>query len=210
MSIPDKFDPMGTAELFPLPPLPVLPPGYTKKTWLQSNAKAYIDTKRLVTAVTTWVMTWEALSKNSYIANGVYTGNDDEIFTISYTSPAGGGYLTQWWKGGFFRSNKAPEGPITAVLSNYRKLTSVERLTIKMTGTFDLPTKTLLIFARNEARYIANLNPIRRVYRSTIFEANECVQDLVPCLDSAGKPCLFDGVTRRAFYGSAATDFTTD
>lgn len=208
MNVPSDIDPMGVAKLFPLPPLPVLPSGYTKKTWLQSNGDAYIDTERLVTAVTTWVMTWEVLTKNTFLPNGAYAG--DGVFSISFTLPSSGGYLTQWWDVKDFRSYEFRDGPITMALSNYRELTSVGRLTKKMTGQIVLPTKTLILLARNETSRVNHIAGTKRVYRSTIFEADECVQDLVPCLDSAGKPCLFDGVTRRAFYSKTGTDFTTD
>lgn len=51
---------------------------------------------------------------------------------------------------------------------------------------------------------------IGRIYTAKISQGTEIVRDFMPMLDSNGRPCMFDTVTKKPFYNEVTTgaDFT--
>ena len=47
-----------------------------------------------------------------------------------------------------------------------------------------------------------------KVYRYRAYEAGALVRDMLPCLDSSGRPCMFCKVSKQTFYNvSTGADF---
>lgn len=47
-----------------------------------------------------------------------------------------------------------------------------------------------------------------RIYSCKHYSGDELIQDFVPCLDSDGVPCMYDLVTKTAFYNQGSGSFT--
>jgi len=47
-----------------------------------------------------------------------------------------------------------------------------------------------------------------RVYSCKHYNGDKLIQDFMPCLDSAGVPCMFDLVSRKSFYNKGNGSFT--
>lgn len=47
-----------------------------------------------------------------------------------------------------------------------------------------------------------------RIYYVRVTQGDKNIIELVPCLDKTGAPCMYDKVSRKAYYNSATGDFT--
>ena len=47
-----------------------------------------------------------------------------------------------------------------------------------------------------------------RIYGCKHYNGDKLIQDLVPCLDSAGVPCMYDLVEKKTFYNQGTGSFT--
>lgn len=69
-------------------------------------------------------------------------------------------------------------------------------------------TDTQLIFARK----LSHNSPVQpyagfRLYSFKISQNLKVTRDLVPCLDSTGRPCMFDKISRKTFYNQGTGEF---
>lgn len=67
--------------------------------------------------------------------------------------------------------------------------------------------KTLALFARNHKTN--GLLPVRgaRMWSFVISYGGQISNEFVPCLDETGSPCMYDTVTRKAYYNRGSGDF---
>lgn len=63
--------------------------------------------------------------------------------------------------------------------------------------------KNLWLFTYNGGSY----NFIGKIYYITISQHEDIYMDLVPVLDTAGIPCMFDKISRQCFYNSGTGTF---
>ena len=47
-----------------------------------------------------------------------------------------------------------------------------------------------------------------KIYSCKHYNGDELIQDLVPCLNADGVPCMFDLVSRKSFYNKGNGSFT--
>ena len=46
-----------------------------------------------------------------------------------------------------------------------------------------------------------------RIYYFTIYENSNITANFIPALDSNNKPCMFDTISKKAFYNQGSGDF---
>ena len=82
------------------------------------------------------------------------------------------------------------------------------------TGTFSNPgavvgAGSIYLFARNYAAYeYANKPANAKTYYCKIWKGGSLVRDLIPALNPAGRPCMYDLVEKKAYYNIGTGEFT--
>ena len=181
-----------------------LPEGYTALEYIQSSGTQYIDTGRKLT--------------------------QDSDITIDFMIVG-----EKYRSAGIFGSREsASKNNLTLFLDNdarfivdfseyqkhrYQTASSLERTKIRMNkagvwvndvlqkswsdvANFETPTNGLIFDVGNN-NWTGN-KAIMRLYSYTDGDA----QQLVPCLDANGVPCMFDFVSRKSFYNVGTGSFT--
>ncbi len=77
---------------------------------------------------------------------------------------------------------------------------------------FTAGARTLYLFARNalyrNQTLYTNERAYMKLYSCAIFDRGVKVRNFVPCLDPNGKPCMYDSVSKTAFYNQGDGQFT--
>ena len=182
-----------------------LPEGYTALEYIQSSGTQYIDTGRKLTQdsdITIDFMIVGALNRSA----GIFGSRESSRKNNLALSQDGG---SNYFAGDF---SKYPEYRFTMVLT-------LERIKIQMNKTgvwvndilqkswsnvanFETPTNGLIFDVGNN-NWTGN-KAIMRLYSYTDGNA----QQLVPCLDTSGIPCLYDLISKTAFYNQGSGSFT--
>ena len=182
-----------------------LPEGYTAVDYLQSSGTQYIDTGRKLTQdsdITIDFMIVGKISRNAGIFGSRQSARENNL---ALSQDGGSNYFA----GDF---SKYPQYRFTMTLS-------LERIKIRMNKTgvwvndilktswsdvanFETPTNGLIFDVGNN-NWTGN-KAIMRLYSYTDGDA----QQLVPCLDTNGVPCMFDFVSRNSFYNAGTGSFT--
>ena len=181
-----------------------LPSGYTAVNYLQSSGTQYIDTGRKLTQDSDITIDLMIVGEK-YRSAGIFGSRES----------ASKNNLT------LFLDNDAR---FIVDFSEYQKhryqtASSLERTKIRMNkagvwvndilktswsdvANFETPTNGLIFDVGNNNW--TNNKAIMRLYSYTDGNA----QQLVPCLDANGVPCMFDFVSQKSFYNAGTGSFT--
>ena len=72
--------------------------------------------------------------------------------------------------------------------------------------TFPADARNLWLFARN-ASYVNGYVHVK-LYSCAIYDGGRKIRDFKPCLDADGVPCLYDLISKTAFYNQGSGSFT--
>lgn len=185
--------------------------GYLPALFLESAAKQYIETGVSPTENTSISLQAQAAGV-SYIFANANANRDEEKgsrfwMTATQTSAGAGQSYVGF---GTLVTNIAFTGEnYTAVnlygLKNGEVQFGSTTVTFSTVAAFSAaPTVTLFRHRRDTA------SSQIRIWWCKFTEAGVPTRDYVPCLDSTGKPCMFDKVTREPYYNANSTtsDFT--
>ena len=182
-----------------------LPEGYTALEYIQSSGTQYIDTGRKLTQdsnITIDFMIVGTKSRNAGIFGSRQSSHENNL---ALSQDGGSNYFA----GDF---SKYPQYRFTMPLT-------LERIKIQMNKTgvwvndilqkswsgvanFETPTNGLIFDVGNN-NWTGNKASMR-LYSYTDRNA----QKLVPCLDTDGVPCLYDLISKTAFYNQGSGSFT--
>ena len=182
-----------------------LPEGYTALEYIQSSGTQYIDTGRKLTQdsdITIDFMIVGAKNRSAGIFGSRKSSHENNL---ALSQDGGSNYFA----GDF---SKYPQYRFTMVLT-------LERTKIRMNKTgvwvndilqkswsdvanFETPTNGLIFDVGNN-NWTGN-KAVMRLYSYT--DGN--TQQLVPCLDANGIPCLYDLISKIAFYNQGSGSFT--
>lgn len=97
----------------------------------------------------------------------------------------------------------------TVTLSASEMKLELEDGTVAFSSTFSTSdfasTVTMALF---KAKNVGNYGFWGRIYGCKHYNGDELIQDFVPCLDSAGVPCMYDLVGKKTFYNQGTGSFT--
>ena len=182
-----------------------LPEGYTEVDYLQSSGTQYIDTGRKLTQdsdITIDFIIIDRLDSDAGILGSRESPSKNNLALFKQ------------------RSDRLFVGDFSAY-PKYRFTTpsSLNRIKIRMNkagvwvndilkkswsdiANFETPTNGLIFDVGNN-NWAGN-KAIMRLYSYTDGSA----QQLVPCLDTSGIPCLYDLISKTAFYNQGSGSFT--
>ena len=72
--------------------------------------------------------------------------------------------------------------------------------------TFPADARNLWLFARNSPSF--DLYARVKLYSCAIYDGGRKIRDFKPCLDADGVPCLYDLISKTAFYNQGWDSFT--
>lgn len=200
MSIPCKMRPAG---------LESLPLGYTRVEYLEGTGTQYI------------LVPWMAYDEIEYISQLKETTRQVQCSVGCSDIDNIGIYLTEYDPAGWYC--RYGENFYYSATENFH---SYEVHEVKIKDFKVYLNKTLFkSIQRNDfefgnadyigvfARFTKSKNAIDYAYQGIIYKVSLKSKDIdvynfIPCLDSTGKPCMFDTVTRKSFYNATTgSDF---
>ena len=181
-----------------------LPEGYTALEYIQSSGSQYIDTGRKLTQdsdITIDFMLRET-NRNAGIFGSRESASKNNLTLFQSTQPnAFSGDFSEYQKHRFTTASSLNRIKIrmnkTGVWVN-----DILKKSWSDVANFETPTNGL-IFDVGTNNWTGN-KAVMRLYSYTDGDA----QQLVPCLDANGVPCMFDFVSQKSFYNVGTGSFT--
>ena len=183
-----------------------LPEGYTALEYIQSSGTQYIDTGRKLTQDSDITidlrMTVGGINRNAGIFGSRESALKNNLTLFQSTQPnAFTGDFSEYQKHRFTTASSLERTKIrmnkTGVWVN-----DILKKSWSDVANFETPTNGL-IFDVGSNNWTNN-KAIMRLYSYTDGDA----QQLVPCLDANGVPCMFDFVSQKSFYNVGTGSFT--
>lgn len=175
--------------------------------YIESTGTQYIDTGIKPTPGTVWAveMEYKELTDGKNISNGMIVKNQDGTYNRFYFGMATSRSY-QVGIGTAYRGeavNDCRSFELHGTGKGYVNSTEIQLEEVDADTA--LP---LRLFARNSnVDAISRVRVKARLYGATMRENGELVQDLRPCRDEDGVPCLYDTVTNEYFYNKGTGDF---
>lgn len=191
-----------------------LPEGYTAVDYLQSSGAQWIETGIAPNQNTKAVLKIKINGVNGYYGSSLIgsrtDGNSNDQF-FTYLDDAGGTrFLFRMdgqtkaisWKG--LTADKI----YIVTLSGTEMKAELEDGTAVFSKTFSVSdfesTVTMALFKSKPL----NNGFQGRIYSCKHYSGDELIQDFVPCLDTEGVPCMYDLISKTAFYNQGNGSFT--
>lgn len=186
----------------------ILPEGYTKLNYLEATGTQFIDTEYIPTDTTgIWNLAKMIVNQEGYTVSSRNTNY--------YVYPPSWAYSTiSNYYGWGTTASFTPKGNMSFYESSLNYLNSrkaVIKLDAETQYSFDLGTLTnppscsLYIFGRNNSGTLEKQFK-GRIYRVKISEGDTIEHDFIPCLNSDGKPCMYDIIKGKEYTNQASGD----
>lgn len=184
-----------------------LPTGYKRVPYLESGGGQFIYADLPIT------------STSGVHVRFVQTSNSGHYYVWGF---AGGSYIIIGVDGngapvsaGRLNHNAALPYSSTAVYEAYANYKNDSKYRIESSGEISEVTGGMLrttantgIFGLVKGDGSFSASARARVYLAQFTHEQEIMREMLPCLDDTGTPCMFDTVTREAFYNDGTGDFT--
>ena len=194
-----------------------LPSGYTAVNYLQSSGTQYIDTRVKASASIglSADFCFTDARTNQNLAQ-VYDGSGKYyqlmvLMLSSWGSPDG----SVWFLYGYRNTNQYFKKADTD--RHIYHFNADGQYTVEMDGikyqkadpsqsTFPADARNLWLFVRNSPAVDGYAR--MKLYSCAIYDNGRKIRDLKPCLDADGVPCLYDLISKTAFYNQGSGGFT--
>lgn len=184
----------------------ILPVGYRRVEYLESTGTQYINTNILVDAVDIGFELDYSIKPNALIVSQYsMASRKDNGASYGFGGSMSNAYITATY------NQNLSNVIISTTRDTNRHL--VQNLS---TGCFfdgvykgknvrqDFNNAPVYIFAQNPLNKISGGI---RVYGSKIYKGTKVIASYVPCLDNNYRPCMYDAVSRQAFYNQGTGEF---
>ena len=182
-----------------------LPSDYTAVSYLQSSGTQYIDTGRKLTQDSDITVDFQiigTLSKNAGIFGSRSSAALNNLALFQGTSPnVFAGDFSEYQKHRFTMTSTSERTKLR-LNKNGAWTNDVQQKTWSGVSDFETPTNGLIFDVGNN-NWAGN-KAVMRLYGYSDGDA----QNLVPCLDSDGVPCLYDLVGGTTLYNQGTGSFT--
>ena len=182
-----------------------LPEGYTALEYIQSSGTQYIDTGRKLTQDSDITIDFRIvgeITRNAGIFGSRESASKNNLTLFQTTQPvAFNGDFSEYLNHRFTTASSSERTKIrmnkTGVWVN-----DILKKSWSDVADFETPTNGLIFDVGNN-NWTGN-KAVMRLYSYTDGDA----QQLVPCLDTNGVPCLYDLIGKTALYNQGAGSFT--
>ena len=192
-----------------------LPEGYTAVEYIQTSGSQYIDTgvKSSASVGLSADFCFTDTRSNQNLAQA-YEPNRYQLMVLmlsSWGSPDGTVWLVHSYLNATQYFKKADtdrhvyhfnaDGQYTVEMDGiqYKKADPSQT-------TFPADARNLYLFARNSPAVDGYAR--MKLYSCAIYDGGIKIRDFKPCLDADGVPCLYDLISKTAFYNQGSGSFT--
>lgn len=190
----------------------VLPPGYKRCKYLQSNNKQYINTGIHATHTHTWDAQIQQSGKSGtgWVGVGSDYGVGFAVNFFGYDKIACGISVDSKWKSPIF----------SPVSTDFEKHSITLKSGLFIIDGFGITTPvwtnysnlsvaiTLFGFATQWGHNNATLiTGGQKIYYHRIIDSEVTIQEFIPALDESGVPCMYDIITATPFYNNGRGKF---
>ena len=181
-----------------------LPEGYTAVNYLQSSGTQYIDTGRKLTQDSDITIDFRivAINRNAGILGSRQSSSENNLTLFQQTGPNAFNVDFSEYQQHRFKTNSSLERIKIQVNKTGVWVNDILQKSWSDVADFETPTNGLIFDVGNN-NWTGN-KAVMRLYGYTDGDA----QQLVPCLDANGVPCMFDFVSRKSFYNVGTGSFT--
>lgn len=195
-----------------------LPYGYKQCLYLESTGTQYINTNHIATNNTGAYVKWSLTNIKNYsnILAAAGTSIDDtadSAFMLPHWNGDNNSYLSYFMSlnSGELKLENQTIPELYSIHKSYLNYFNDGKSYIdtSLMGNIDTALENiendlpLYLFGCNKLNDLsADESMIGRIYRATITESEEVVMDLIPCLDTNGKPCMYDLISQTSFYNA--------
>ena len=190
-----------------------LPEGYTAVEYIQTSGSQYIDTgvKSSASVGLSADFCFVDTRDNQNLAQTYNQPERYQITILQVTSFYGGiNFIC-----GYLNTNKIIKEADTD--RHVYHFNADGQYTVEMDGiqykkadpsqtTFPADARNIWLFARH-APYV-NGYAYMKLYSCAIYDGGVKIRDFKPCLDADGVPCLYDLISKTAFYNQGSGSFT--
>ena len=186
-----------------------LPQGYTEVEYLESTGTQYIDTEVVGNLNTHIYIKFKVLryDSNGYSSIcGNYNSANNSI--TLYVGQNNANYVIRF---GSYNRQYFPIGETNKdyIIEYNKNIITINEETYNVGANNTFSTNgSLYIFGRNVNGSLGTGALIGRIYYFRIYEDEKKVGDLIPCLDSDGRKCMYDTVSGTPLYNQGTGDFT--
>ena len=180
----------------------ILPDGYTKLYYIQSNGTQYIDSGFKPNQDTRVLAEMQCVSSSGWVPSSLF-GYSKSDFTQRYE-------FYQYNNLFYSPYNDATGKPISLItekikIDKKRNLTTVNNETISSSSYAQFQCEgNMYIFALNNEGSLENLSGEKRLYSFRIYDVATLVRDFIPCKNPSGVVGLYD-VVNSQFYSNVGT-----
>ena len=182
-----------------------LPSGYTAVNYLQSSGSQYIDTGRKLTQdsdITIDFMIVGKINRNAGIFGSRESASKNNLALFQVTQPnAFNGDFSEYQN-----HRLSVDSSLNRIKIRMNKaggwVNDILKKSWSNVANFETPTNGLIFDVGNNNW--TNNKAVMRLYSYTDGDA----QQLVPCLDTDGVPCLYDLIGKTTLYNQGAGSFT--
>lgn len=186
----------------------ILPSGYTQCTYLQSTGTQYINTGIKGKSDLKVEIELEATinpTKQGYFGSRTATNVGSFIFLMSSTK-----YRSD------FNTSLGNININPTTLATYprfkiikdKNITTIENNAFSDTITYATFNNNLdmYLFALNTGGTAGNISSIK-VFSFKVYDNDNLIQNLIPCLDNNNVPCMYDSVSKNTLYNIGSGTF---
>lgn len=190
----------------------VLPPGYKRCKYLESNKKQYINTGIIQSSTRTWDVHIQQIgtSGNGWVGSGVDFGAAAAVNLLGYGKISCGISVNGKWK-----------SPIRSPVStDFEKHSITLKSGLFIVDGFEITTPewtnysnsnvaiTLFGFATQwNSSAVGLLTGKQKIYYHRVIDSDVTIQEFIPALDESGVPCMYDIITATPFYNNGSGTF---
>lgn len=195
----------------------LLPKGYTALEYLESSGTQYINTQHVPDTTTGLYNRYTYTTSSAGQSFGVKQSNSQLLINARYALGASNGFGWNTWNATssdkYIKSGDVVECSVnwmnnrraTVIAPNRTNTWPVTMFgaSSTLTGVY---TQPIFLFGLNNNGSMAESSPYR-MFAARISSGDAVIRDFIPALDPTGAPCMFDLVTRKAFYNKGSGDF---
>ena len=190
----------------------LLPAEYQQVEYIESTGTQYIDTGIIPDTTLDKMEVDMAITKNKTdFTNIIGYGADDGGF---YVGVRNGIYIfgtsNDYTSTGSYTLNTKIKFELDAKNKQF-KCYDINGQIVSQKNNFNVRALTqnitLALFAWRNSNGIIPRQGYFKIYSYKYYNNDELVQDLIPCLDRNGTPCMYDTISRQIFYNSGTGTF---
>ena len=190
-----------------------LPEGYTAVEYIQTSGSQRIDTG-VKSSASVGLSADFCLVDAENKQNWAQTYSDPERYQMLVLMATNWGGTVRFIRGYFNTIKPIKEADTDRHIYHFN---ADGQYTVEMDGiqyekadpsktTFPADARNLYLFARNSP-YVDGY-AYMKLYSCAIYDGGVKIRDFKPCLDADGVPCLYDLISKTAFYNQGSGSFT--